>query len=388
MDQARYFVSRPFDLAFFHLPVWVTWAIALALPVSIRELDEPLWFWIAIVLCIDVGHVWSSIYRTYLDPVTRAAQPAMLRWTPIVAFGGCFLLALHAEATLWRVLAYVAVYHFVKQQHGIAALYAARYHQVLGTRAQELGNWRERLKRLDRAAVYAGTICPLLWWHLHLPRNISWFVEGDFISLTRWRQAMPAPLALALELTLVLIWLGVPIAWLLAHLRVCAQARLPLPTGKLLWVGGTAINWYLGLVLFDSDLVFTLTNVVAHGIPYFGLIALHRFRVQEPRPPMRAIALLLVPILALAFSEEWLWDFLLYADRPEFFGMVLPYAEALVSSPIWRAFWMAALSLPQTVHYILDGTIWKLDGRNPDLRQALFPPITAIEENRANLVLP
>ncbi len=373
MELARTFVSRRFDLTFFHLPVWATWVIVLALPERLRDQDVPLWVWIAIVLCIDVGHVWSSIYRTYLDPVTRAAQPRALRWAPTLAFSGCFLLALQAEATFWRVLAYVAVFHFIKQQQGIAALYAARYQQVLGARTEGLALWRTRLRRLDRAAVYAATLCPLLWWHLHLPRKFAWFVDGDFLSLASWRSAVPAAWAALLESGLYLVWIGLPLLWLLAHLWAHRRARLPLPTGKLLWVGGTWVNWYLGLVHFDSDLVFTLTNVVAHGVPYYGLIALHQSRVRKPQPSTGAVAWLLVPILALAFSEEWLWDLLLYADRPELFGAILPYTQAFIAAPPWRAFWIAVLSLPQTVHYLLDGTIWKMDGRNPDLRPALFP---------------
>ena len=34
---------------------------------------------------------------------------------------------------------------------------------------------------------------------------------------------------------------------------------------------GTAASWYIGIVAATGDLVFTMTNVVAHGIPYLAL---------------------------------------------------------------------------------------------------------------------
>ena len=42
--------------------------------------------------------------------------------------------------------------------------------------------------------------------------------------------------------------------------------------GKILWVLMTAANWYLGIVFFNSDLVFSISNVVAHGVSYLVLI--------------------------------------------------------------------------------------------------------------------
>jgi len=31
--------------------------------------DTPEWTWVAAVLLIDVAHVWSTLFRVYLDPV-------------------------------------------------------------------------------------------------------------------------------------------------------------------------------------------------------------------------------------------------------------------------------------------------------------------------------
>ena len=37
---------------------------------------------------------------------------------------------------------------------------------------------------IDAITIYAATIYPLLYWHLHSDRNFNWFVEGDFFNLS------------------------------------------------------------------------------------------------------------------------------------------------------------------------------------------------------------
>ena len=69
----------------------------------------------------------------------------------------------------WRCLAYLAAFHFVRQQYGFMMLYGRR----------------ERQRRwIDQAAIYAATLYPLAWWHLH-PRHFDWFIAGDFFTFRR-----------------------------------------------------------------------------------------------------------------------------------------------------------------------------------------------------------
>ncbi|MDJ0841681.1 MAG: hypothetical protein QNK37_34560 [Acidobacteriota bacterium] len=345
-------------------------------------MDLPLWVWVVAVLLIDVGHVWSSIYRTYLDPVTRRTSPDLLRWVPALCFVPCLFLAIVSDELFWRVLAYVAAFHFVKQQVGITALYRARQLQQLGFRRDNPQPWIATMTRLDKLAAYAATVCPLLWWHANLPRNFSWFIPGDFIDavgLRAWLSANPM-IGQGVSLLFYGAWVGILVAWLGYHIYLMRTHNIPLQLGKLLWVFGTAINWYLGLVYFDSDLVFTITNVVAHGIPYYGLMALHgsrRLADTNPRlgkHPRVWAGVFVLPILLLAFFEEYLWDLLLYRDHTAFFAALLPYTESETTGHYTKALYIALLSLPQTVHYVLDGFIWKGGPRNPDLGRYLFPP--------------
>ena len=67
--------------------------------------------------------------------------------------------------------------------------------------------------------------------------------------------------------------------------------------GKDIVVATTAVCWYVGIVAFNSDYAFTVTNVIIHGVPYFALIYVYaRFRreatiaagLRHPLPPSHA----------------------------------------------------------------------------------------------------
>ena len=384
----HWFVSPTFDLSLFHGPVWLCWLIVFLLPERVRELALPTWVWVSVVLVIDVGHVWSSIYRTYLDPTARQTHKLLLRWLPLLCFAPLFMLALHSDGLFWRVLAYIAVFHFIKQQVGVAALY--RYKSLQGHALDSVA--KTALARADKLTVYAGTICPVIFWHFSPQRSFHWFIPGDFLGLdflADWIVGLPGGAWLTASAILIFkaFWFGSLAYWLLTHLYYKARLGLSVPLGKGLWIVGTWINWYLGIVYFDSDLVFTLTNVVAHGAPYYGLIGLYGYRklksggygAGSPRLPKRLsaqcalIAVFFLAVLALALGEEYLWSFLIYRDHAAFFeaGFAFPIAE--VTTPFWRAFFIAALSLPQVVHYLLDGFIWKFNNKNPDLKTYLLP---------------
>ena len=45
--------------------------------------------------------------------------------------------------------------------------------------------------------------------------------------------------------------------------------------------------------------------------------------------------------------------------------------DAPTFSAVALSLLVAVLSLPQVVHYALDGFLWKMDGTNPDLERAL-----------------
>jgi hypothetical protein len=131
--------------------------------------------------------------------------------------------------------------------------------------------------------------------------------------------------------------------------------------GKDLVVATTAVAWYVGVVAFDSDYAFTVTNVFMHGIPYVALVFAHtRARRDQTAPEGDArrrpldvnLALFLGALWLVAFLEEALWDRTVWHERGWLFGegWSIGGLKVLV---------VPLLALPQLTHYVLDGFIWR-----------------------------
>ena len=71
--------------------------------------DTPPGLWLAIVLGVDVSHVWSTGFRTYADPVELRRRPALYYSAPLAiwAIGVCIYICF-GGASFWRLLAYTA----------------------------------------------------------------------------------------------------------------------------------------------------------------------------------------------------------------------------------------------------------------------------------------
>jgi len=302
--RAAWLFSQRTDLTVF-LGSAIASMIALAIGARAGVLygDAPDWAWVPAVLLIDVAHVWATSFRVYLDPAERKRRPWLYSLVPLVGFAIGVALYSQGELVFWRALAYVAVFHFVRQQYGWVALYRAK--------AGERG---AAGKLIDTLAIYAATLYPLIYWHSHLPRKFWWFLANDF-------SATPSIIASVAE----------PIYWLLMAAYVMKSAHGWLMKrdgnpGKDIVVVTTAVCWYVGIVALNSDYAFTVTNVIIHGVPYLALTywygrarlkqaGLGVFRVFASGP-----AAFLVMLWAIAYIEEMFWDRGVWQDRSWLFG--------------------------------------------------------------------
>lgn len=311
----------------------------------------PPWLFLVAVVGVDVAHVWATAFRVYLDPVERRRRAALYLAVPVAAYVAGVLLHSISSGLFWRVLAYLAVLHFVRQQYGWMALYRRR-----------LGSSSRADRVVDDAAIYSATLYPLLYWHTNLPREFSWFIDGDFIP------GLPAGAAAAL----LPLHVAITAVYAARQVQLLATGR-PVSAGKNLIVLTTWLTWYVGIVVLDSDYAFTVTNVFVHGIPYLAFVWVYgraRFAGSEGtvarvfRP--RRWALYLSPLLAVAWAEEWLWDRLVWHDHPALF----PGPDLAVSGAA-LALVVPLLALPQATHYVLDAWIWRVRPENPDLARYL-----------------
>ena len=336
--------SAPVDLGVFLGSALVSLALlAVGWKLGILHQDTPGWAWVSTILLIDVAHVYATGFRVYFDREELARRPGLYFGVPVLGFLlGMGLYSL-GSAVFWRVLAYLAVFHFVRQQYGWVALYRAK--------AGEQSLWE---KRLDTAAIYLATLYPLIYWHGHLPRGYEWFMPNDFLpGLPGMVTAVLAPI----------YWGILAVYFLNAGRRWRAGRANP---GKDIVVATTAVCWYIGIITFNSDYAFTVTNVIIHGVPYMALVYWYwRFRGTSGTPGRlsagRALILFLGTIWLLAYVEELLWDRTDWHQRSWLFGSPLPAEN-------WKFLLVPLLAVPQLTHYVLDGFIWKRR-KNPDFAQ-------------------
>lgn len=342
-----FIVSPGFDLLFILGPVFLSGLAALCIPDGTELSDLG---WVVLVLGVDVSHVWATLYRTYLDPDELSRRPILYLFAPLTALVGCSSLAALYPALFWRVLAYLAVFHFARQVLGIGMLYRARS----GRSTRDLGG------RIERAALYVVTLGPVLWWHASLPLPFEWFVPGDFVPIPRWT-LLPVGITSGIVLTLH------------AAMRLSERQAA---WGSDGWLLGQAIVWGGGVLWARSDAAFTLGNVVAHGVPYVALVwwtSRRRWAIEGIgalsqaffRP--RYAALFVGMLLGLALLEEGLWDIFVWQERPALFGDIDLSDYALPATAI--------LSVPQVTHYLLDGFLWRMGKGNPSLGALLGLPV-------------
>lgn len=336
-----------FDVSFILAPGVVVSLIVLMAPGWFSTRDVSPLLWAALVVGVDVTHVYSTLYRTYFDPTELRRDRTLYVLAPLLGwmvFAGLYSLG---SMVFWRCLAYLAAFHFVRQQYGFMMLY---------------GRWERSHRWIDQAAIYAATLYPLAWWHLH-PRRFDWFIAGDFWSI---HSPLLADLCLSAYGAIFAAYLVKEAALIWRTRRFNAPRNLLLAS--------TAFSWWTGIIALDSDLAFTAINVLAHGIPYLALVWLYGARKAAGgllfRPAFIPLFLLL-PFL-LAYLEEGLWDGLIWSEHSAVFPVFA--SLPLLESKDLLMLVVPLLALPQITHYILDGFIWRRAHASAGWRASLRAP--------------
>jgi hypothetical protein len=307
----------------------------------------PVAWWIFLIVCIDVAHVYSTLYRTYFDKEIFSRQKNILISIPIVGFAVAVVLYAIDDMLFWRVLAYLAVFHFVRQQYGFMRIYS---------RKEPFNKW---YYRIDQVTIYTATIYPLLYWHLNAPRNFNWFVEGDFLYFNS------APLLMIATIAWVLVLAAYLVKEVVFTMRE-KQFNVP----RNLVIAGTFLSWYFGIVYYNGDMAFTLLNVVSHGVPYMALIWVYGKKRTEATAGKSygkliaqffsryGVVLFLLSMVAMAYVEEGFWDAWIWKEHKNAFSIFHTFSFKPQKEVL--ALLVPLLALPQITHYIIDGYIWKV----------------------------
>ena len=342
-----FWIKSPlFDWWWFIAPMALPPLVVFFLPQQFTDQQKTEifpWSWILIVLLIDVAHVYSTIYKTYCKPAARAEHRLKLIIVPLLVWMvGIFVYSLSTKL-FWSLLAYFAVFHFIRQQYGFFRLYSLK-----STRKR----W---MTIILNSTIYAVTIIPILIWHCNGQRNFNWMTEGDFVYFN-----LPLLVPILNGLLVICCALYLWVEWK----EWKANEKLNVP--RILLTFSTGLSYYVSIVLTNNDFVFSLVNVVGHGIPYLALVWYSEKRVLNETSTHFLkyifskwgwIAFYLI-VLGLAYAEESAWDVLVWRENSESFGWLYNTFNAIDDDQI-LAFVVPFLIMPQVVHYILDGYIWK-----------------------------
>ncbi len=340
-------IGRPqIDIIFILLPPFVSLLIIALFPALFQDSTGiPDASWIVLILLVDVAHVYSTLYRTYFDPKSFSKQRFLLTAIPFIGFVGGVLAYSISSQFFWRLLAYTAVFHFIRQQYGFMRVYSRK---EVPARLPSL---------IDKIVIYYATLYPMLYWHLSGPRNFNWFVDNDLVFVQSHGLLIVATILYVIVVTAYLV--KEIVSWIRTKF-----VNVP----KLAIISGTLLSWYFGIVYFNGDMAFTLLNVVSHGIPYMALVWIYgqknytsagtgnRFLKTIFSP--YGIVLFLGLIFLFAFVEEALWDLAVWQEHKTVFSLAkLPTVQLDTKA---LSFLVPLLALPQITHYILDGFIWKI----------------------------
>ncbi|MBO9200904.1 MULTISPECIES: hypothetical protein [Niastella] len=346
--QQPWIYSLPLDGLFILLPPFVSLLIVFLLPGLFKKGQGiPVFWWIVLIVCIDVAHVYSTLYRTYFDKDTFGKQKNILIGIPVIGFiVGVMLYAIN-DMLFWQVLAYLAVFHFVRQQYGFMRIYS---------RKETFNKW---YYRIDQVTIYTATIYPLLYWHLNAPRNFNWFVEGDFVY---FRSQPLLVIASGLYVLIMAAYLVKETVFIVKEKYVNVPRNLV--------IAGTFLSWYFGIVYYNGDMAFTLLNVVSHGVPYMALIWVYGKKKTESAVgggyskliakffSRYGVVLFLFSMVILAYVEEGFWDAWIWKEHKTAFSLF--YIFSFQPSKEALALLIPLLALPQITHYLIDGYIWKV----------------------------
>jgi hypothetical protein len=294
---------------------------------NVATTPTPAWAIFLFLTAADSVHVFSTSLRTYLNKEEFTQRKLLYIIVPIICYIVGFLIYQQSSFSFWITLTYLNVIHIVRQQYGWMA-YSNR--KANGDKSGI--DWK-----LDRIAIYNVTLFPLIWWHAHLPRPYS--LQGEFIK------GLPQNVS---DIASVIFW-GINIVYFLRQVQLVSSGK-PWNAAKFIIWSTTFVTWYCAMILANSEFEFLTVGGLIHTVPYLALIFFYRNKnvFQNSGWILPYLGLLLVAII----HEQ-----------------VLSFSKSL--SPLGLNIIIPLVTLPYSMHYVLDAFIWKVNIKNSFLVKRL-----------------
>ncbi|MBN9283605.1 MULTISPECIES: hypothetical protein [Flavobacterium] len=299
------------------------------------EAKHSFYIWLFLIVFIDVAHVYATLFKTYFVSSEFQKRKKLMIGLPVLCFCIGLVLFSFGSRVFWSVLAYVAVFHFIRQQYGFMRLYSRNEPRL------------KRNKYFDSLVIYTVTGYPMLYWFFSPERNFNWFMPNEFLQFENEG---------LLEIFRVFYFLILVVYVLSVSYKAWKNRFFNIPKNAI--IAGTALSWYFGIVYYNNDLIFTMLNVVSHGIPYMALIFLKEidgkgtalWGAMSYLTKFKGVVFYLGILLLIAFLEEYIWEIAVWNEQFSMRGMDFTAAHFVL---------VPLLAVPQFTHYVLDGFIWK-----------------------------
>lgn len=306
------FGSKWADAAWLYAPGVIALALAALIPQSPDSAFYIVFAFVALS-SLDSGHVYATLWRTYLNPQERKRSSIYL-WMPIAIFVLFFVWLRWEWPYLGAFIVYATLFHNVRQFFGISKWY------------QRLNG---RFSRDSDRLLY--TLCGLPVFIAHFRSDLEWnsyYTEKDVFI---WPNPAFESLSLKIYLTVVVLWIAFEIHsyWNYRDLSRTLSVFLPaLLYGCCFLLGRNMVQ-----ILFPL--------VVSHGLAYIGLVALSVHRLSDrKRQFAQTVGWVLATAVVLGAAEHFAEGELSFTDPRQ-------------------AFWTALILVPLFCHYVFDAFLWK-----------------------------
>ena len=312
------------EISFLYLPGLLAIVIACLYP---HLSETSLIYAVFTTVIIDSCHVYTTAWRTLLNPAERASSKKY--WiAPLLIFIAFTTWYFTAAPGLWSFVVYATLYHHIRQVYGFS-----KWYQVLNGRSDIIS---------DRF-LYALALLPLTIYHFRMGVPAGYYFGADLFMF---------PDANIVN-ALTTIYIFVVGGWVYYEFLLWKKGIKEL--NRIVSVGYPTLI-YGWCFLYGSTITQVLFPLLfIHGIAYFAVVGESLVRTQKERfnTFIKAIVVVVVTGIVLAFGESWVEEYALTYNIPTEWS----------ASGFVRASIVGLYLTPLFCHYLFDSWIWRKNHR-------------------------
>lgn len=318
------------DFLFLTFPGLVAIAFAAA---TRHSQDWVLRIWIAsfVYICIDSGHVYTTMWRTYLQPSEFRDKRKLYLATPLVFMLAFFIWVYAQLPGLWELVVYGTLFHNFRQLWG----FLRWYEKIEGRKDPNTGFF-----------FHAFILIPIIAFHVNPSRPKGYYYVDS-------SEMFHFPSELAYKGCLIAY--GAVFLVFLLHELQNYRAGLREP-GRLLGLITAIVLYGYGPLFGTTFSELILPLVASHGIAYMAVMSQTTGRLGHTRWSGFRQLLIVMIVTAVGFGvADGLMQWWLMDEKTSY----------LAGAPNALLALGTALSLgPLYSHYLFDAFLWKKSHRD------------------------